>query len=426
MRHSNIVRRCASVAVLAAATLLSACGGAAPAGRPGGGFTPQVVVVTLKAQPVTLTRVLPGRTNAYLVAEVRPQVSGIVKQRRFTEGAVVKAGQPLYELDDAPYRAQYNSAVAALQKAQATLAAARLAAERSRALVKIDAVSAQDNDNAVAAFGQAQADVAGAQAAVTNSAVNLSYAHIVAPITGRIGKSAVTQGALVTADQATAMATVQQLDPIYVDVNQPSSEWLRLKQEIDSGRARSGGADSPAKILLTDGRTYAHAGKLQFADVSVDPTTGDFLLRVIVPNPDGVLLPGMYVRAVIDEGVLPEGVLAPQQGITHDPKGNASALVVNAQGKVEPRAVKASRTLGNAWLVDSGLAAGDRLIVEGLQKVKPGMSVTATEATSPELTSGAPTPASANDGSDGTGADAAEAVPGGDGEAGAGAGASVR
>src|ERR1019366_8334502 len=241
--------------------------GGAPGGMPGGGAPPQVTVVTLKAEPVTLTREFPGRTNAYLVAEVRPQVSGIVKQRLFTEGAMVKAGQPLYELDDAIYRAQYNSAQASLQKAQATLQAARLAADRSRDLVKIDAVSAQDHDNAIAAFGQAQADVAAGQAAVTNSAVNLAYSHIVAPISGRIGKSAVTQGALVTADQATAMATIQQLDPIYVDV----------KQDIDSGRAQSGGADSPAKIVLADGRAYEHEGKLQFADVTVDPTTGDFL-----------------------------------------------------------------------------------------------------------------------------------------------------
>jgi membrane fusion protein (multidrug efflux system) len=314
------------------------------------------------------------------VAEVRPQVSGIVKQRLFTEGTLVKAGQPLYELDDAIYRAQYNSAQATLQKAQANSQATRLAADRSRDLVKIDAVSAQDNDNAIAAFGQAQADVAAGQAAVANAAVNLAYAHIVAPISGRIGKSSVTQGALVTADQATAMATIQQLDPIYVDVNQASSEWLHLKQEIDSGRAQSGGADSPAKIELADGRTYDHEGKLQFADVTVDPTTGDFLLRVIVPNPNGVLLPGMYVRALIDEGVLAQGVLAPQQGITHDPKGNASALVVNSAGKVEPRVIRASRTIGNQWLIDDGLAAGDRLIVEGVQKVQPGMDVKAVEA----------------------------------------------
>jgi membrane fusion protein, multidrug efflux system len=375
--------RCCHAAAALAALFVAGCGGNAAGGAPESGPPPQVTVVVLKAQPVTLTREFPGRTSAYLVAEVRPQVSGIVKRRLFTEGALVKAGQPLYELDDAIYRAQYKSAQASLQKAQAALVAARLAADRSRELIKIDAVSAQDNDNAAATFGQAQADVAAAEAAVANSAVNLAYAHIVAPISGRIGKSSVTQGALVTADQATAMATIQQLDPIYVDVNQASSEWLQLKQEIDSGRASSGGADSPARIILADGRPYAHEGKLQFADVTVDPTTGDFLLRAIVPNPSGVLLPGMYVRARLDEGVLPQGVLAPQQGITHDPKGNGSALVVDKDGKVEPRIVKATRTIGNQWLIEEGLAAGDRLIVEGLQKVQPGMAVKAVEASGP-------------------------------------------
>jgi membrane fusion protein, multidrug efflux system len=374
---------------LPAMLALAACGGGVPHGAPGGDFTPQVTVVTLKSQSVTLTRELPGRTNAFLVAEVRPQVSGIVKQRLFTEGAIVKAGQPLYELDDAIYRAQLESAQASLAKADATVAAAQLAADRSRELIKIDAVSRQDNDNAIAAFGQAKADVAAAKAAIANATVNLTYAHLVAPISGRIGKSAVTVGALVTANQAAAMATIQQLDPIYVDVNQASSEWLRLKQVIDSGRAQSGAADSPVTIVLADGRTYGQKGRLQFADVTVDPTTGDFLLRAIVPNPSGELLPGMYVRAVLDEGVLSQGVLAPEQGITRDPKGNASALVVNAQGKVEPREVKVSRNIGNQWLVDEGLASGDRLIVEGLQKVQPGMAVKAVEAVAGSAESGA-------------------------------------
>jgi membrane fusion protein (multidrug efflux system) len=290
-------------------------GGGPPAGMMGGRPPPQVTVVTLKDQPVTLSREFPGRTNAYLVADV-----------------------------------------------------------------KIDAVSAQDNDNAISAFAQAQADVASGEAAVANSSVNLAYAHIVAPISGRIGKSAVTQGALVTANQATAMATIQQLDPIYVDVNQPASEWLQLKQEIDSGRVQSGHAQSVARIVLSNARAYPHDGKLQFADVTVDPTTGDFLLRVIVPNPDGLLLPGMFVRAVVDEGVLQHGVLAPQQAIARDAKGNSSALIVNQEGKVEVRPVKVSRTIGNQWLIDEGLAAGDRVIVEGVQKAQPGMPVNAVEA----------------------------------------------
>jgi membrane fusion protein (multidrug efflux system) len=368
------------VVASAAALLLTACGGAPKQGAGFGDMTPQVTVVTLKAQSVTLTRELPGRTNAFLVAEVRPQVSGILKKRLFEEGSLVKAGQPLYEIDDAIYRAQLESAQASLAKASASEAAAQLAADRARELIKIDAVSRQEYDTAISNFGQAQADIAAGKAAVANATVNLSYAHLLSPISGRIGKSSVTVGALVTADQTAAMATIQQLDPIYVDVNQASSEWLRLKQEIDSGRAQSGAADSPVTIVLADGRTYAQKGRLQFADVTVDPTTGDFQLRAIVPNPNGELLPGMYVRALLDEGVLASGVLAPQQGIARDPKGNATALVVNAQGKVEPREVKVSRTVGDQWLVDDGLASGDRVIVEGLQKVQPGMAVKTVEA----------------------------------------------
>jgi membrane fusion protein (multidrug efflux system) len=368
------------VVASAAALLLAACGGAPKQGAGFGDMTPQVTVVTLKAQSVTLTRELPGRTNAFLVAEVRPQVSGILKKRLFEEGSLVKAGQPLYEIDDAIYRAQLESAQASLAKASASEAAAQLAADRARELIKIDAVSRQEYDTAISNFGQAQADIAAGKAAVANATVNLSYAHLLSPISGRIGKSSVTVGALVTADQTAAMATIQQLDPIYVDVNQASSEWLRLKQEIDSGRAQSGAADSPVTIVLADGRTYAQKGRLQFADVTVDPTTGDFQLRAIVPNPNGELLPGMYVRALLDEGVLASGVLAPQQGIARDPKGNATALVVDAQGKVEPREVKVSRTVGDQWLVDDGLASGDRVIVEGLQKVQPGMAVKTVEA----------------------------------------------
>ena len=358
--------------------LIGGCG--AQRGGPPGGFTPQVTVVTLKTQPVTLTRDLPGRTSAYLVAEVRPQVNGIIKQRLFVEGAFVKAGQPLYQLDDAIYRAAANNARAALQKAQATLRAAELNAKRSAELVKIDAVSAQDNEAAAATFGQAQADVASAQANLDSSEVNLNYARIVSPISGRIGKSMVTQGALATANQATALATVQQLDPIYVDVNQASSEWLQLKQEIDSGQVQSGGAGTTAKIVLENGSVYAHDGKLQFTDVTVDPSTGDFLLRVLVPNPNLVLMPGMYVRAQIIEGVLTRGLVAPQEGITRDPKGDASALVVDGAGKVQSRAVKVSRSIGDQWLVDDGLVAGDRVIVEGVQKVMPGMTVQAVES----------------------------------------------
>jgi membrane fusion protein (multidrug efflux system) len=254
-------------------------------------------------------------------------------------------------------------------------------------MIKIDAISAQDNDNAIAALGQGEADVAAAQAAVDSAAVNLAYAHIVSPISGRIGKSSVTQGALVTGDQATAMATVQQLDPVYVDVNQSSGEWLQLKQEIEAGRVQAGVADAPTKIVLENGATYGSEAKLQFTDVTVDPTTGNILLRAIVANPKQVLIPGMYVRAIVGEGVVPQGLLAPQRGVTRDAKGVATALVVGRDGKVEVHELKVSRTIGDQWLVESGLSAGDRVIVAGLQKVQPGMTVTAVEAT-PEAAAG--------------------------------------
>jgi membrane fusion protein (multidrug efflux system) len=375
---------CIAVGV-AAGILVVGCGG--QAGRPPGQMTPEVSVVTLKPQSVTLTRELPGRISAYLVAEVRPQVSGVVKQRLFTEGGTVKAGGPLYELDDAIYRAQYNSARATLQKTRATQEAARLTATRAAELIKIDAVSAQDNDNAIAALRQSEADVAAAQAAVDSSAVNLAYAHIVSPISGRIGKSSVTQGALVTAEQTAALATVQQLDPVYVDINQSSGEWLQLKQEIDAGRVQAGAEGATTKIVLENGATYAAEAKLQFTDVTVDPTTGNFLLRAIVANPNQVLMPGMYVRAIVGEGVLPQGLLAPQRGVTRDAKGGATALVVGLDGKVEARELTVSRTIGDQWLVEKGLAAGDRVIVAGLQKVQPGMTVKAVEA-APEVVAG--------------------------------------
>ncbi len=385
---------CAAAAI-AAVTALCGCGRRA-AVRPGGDFRPTVTVVTLKSEPVTLTRELPGRTSAYLVADVRPQVSGIVKRRLFTEGSLVHAGQVLYDIDDSLYRAQYDNAKATLQKAKANETASHLAAQRAAELIKIDAISAQDNENAISAEGQAVADVAAARAALDSAAVNLAYARITAPITGRIGRSAVTAGALVTADQSNALATIQQLDPIYVDVNQSSADWLALKQDIDSGRIRSTGAGTPATIVLENGAIYPHRGTLQFTDITVDPTTGNFLLRVLVPNAEGLLLPGMYVRAVVDEGMQPHGVLAPQEGIQHDPRGNATALVVGAGGKVEERQVDITRAVGNRWLIDSGLAAGDRLIVSGVQKVQPGMAVQAIEASSnpaaptAEAPSGAP------------------------------------
>jgi len=370
----------------AAALVLAACG--APQHGSGGGPVP-VTVVTLRARPVTLTRELPGRAAAFLVAEVRPQATGIVKARLFTEGTDVQAGQALYQLDDALYRAQYQTSEAALAKAEAGRAVARLAASRGAELMKTHAISAQDNDNLVATERQAAADVAAARAALETSRVNLAYTRIAAPISGRIGKSTVTAGALVTANQAAPLATIQRLDPIYVEVSQASSEWLRLKEEIDAGRLEAGGPGTEVAVVLEDGRRYPQAGRLELSEVTVDPGTGSFALRAVVPNPGSTLLPGMYVRAIVNEGTRSAGLLVPQPGIARDPKGGATALVVGRDDKVEERKVTVSRAIGDQWLVDAGLEAGDRVIVEGVQKVQPGAAVKPTEAAVPNASKAA-------------------------------------
>ncbi|MBJ6981651.1 efflux RND transporter periplasmic adaptor subunit [Luteimonas sp. MC1572] len=359
----------------ALALALAACGGGQdPQQAP----RPAVTVATLAAQQVTLTRELPGRTHAWLVAEVRPQVNGLVARRLFTEGALVEAGQPLYQLDDATYRAAANSARAQLARAEATRTAAQLTARRTAELVKIDAVSRQDNDNAQAALKQAEADVGAARAALDAANVPLGHARITAPISGRIGKSSVTQGALVTANQAAPLATVQQLDPIHVDLTQTSAELLQLRKALAAGTLEST-ASLPVTILLEDGTAYAHPGTLKFSEVSVDPGTGSFSVRVEVANPDQVLLPGMYVRAVVGAGVRNDAILVPQRGIGRDAKGNTTAIVVGDDGTVSVRPVRVSQTIGDAWLVEDGLAAGDRVVTAGLQKIKPGDVVEVTE-----------------------------------------------
>ncbi len=370
------ISSCRLVALsLALSVALVACKGgeAPPQGGPG-----QVTVVTLKTEPVTLTRELAGRANGYQVAEVRPQVSGIVAKRLFTEGSVVKEGQPLYQLDDAAYRAQANSARAQLARAEATASAARLAARRSSELVKSKVISVQDDENAQAAWKQAEADVGAARAALDAANVTLGYARITAPIGGQIGKSSVTQGALVSVGQAAALATINQLDPIYIDVTQSSAELLQLRRELAEGRLE-GASELPVDILLEDGSTFPHKGKLEFSEVSVDPSTGSYALRVRVENPDQVLMPGMFVRAVLGSGVRPNALLVPMQGIARDAKGDTSAMVVDGEGKVAVRPVTVSRTIGDKWLVEGGLKAGDKVIVEGLQKIGPGMPVQATE-----------------------------------------------
>lgn len=361
-------------AALAGLAVLAGCGSDAPGEAP----PPEVAVVTLAAEAVTLTRELPGRVNPYLVAEIRPQVSGIVRERRFDEGGRVKAGEVLYRIEDSTYRAEAQSARAELARAEATLAAARATAARVAELVGTGAVSRQDRDQTEAALGEAEAGVEAARAALVRAEVVLGYTRIASPIAGRIGKSSVTPGALVTANQAEALAVVQQLDPVYVDLSQSSAEWLSLRKELEAGTLEST-AELPVVILLEDGTAYAEQGKLVFADVSVDPATGSSLLRVVVPNPATLLLPGMFVRAVIGTGTRSNAILAPQQGIQRDPTGAAFALVVGEDEKVARREVRVSRTVGDRWLVEGGLAAGDRLIVEGLQKVQPGAPARAVE-----------------------------------------------
>jgi membrane fusion protein, multidrug efflux system len=361
-----------------AALPLSGCGRAQGANSAMALPPPVVGVVTVEPQSVALTDELPGRTSPYLVSAVRPQVGGVIKARLFTEGSNVRAGQPLYEIDPAPYKAAYDSAAAALAKAEANLTTVKLKAARYADLVKINAVSKQDFDDQNALSGQAEADVASAKAALESAQINLNYTKVAAPISGRIGPSAFTPGALVTASQTNILATVQTLDPIYVDVTQSTTELLRLKREIAAGAIDGAGADRlKVKLVLEDGTPYPLAGELKVSDVTVDPTTGAVTLRAVFPNPNGVLLPGMFVRAVINDGTAQSAILAPERAVSRDPQGQATALVVNAAGKVEPRVIQAPRTVGDSWLVTSGLNPGDRVIVDGLQKVRPGMPVKA-------------------------------------------------
>lgn len=359
---------------------LTACGNK-PAAQ-GAPPMAEVSVVTLKPESVTLTRELTGRAEASQVAEVRPQAGGIVERLLFTEGGSVKAGQPLYQLDQTAYRADANSASASVARAQAELVNAQKSAKRAAELAKTQMISGQDNDNAQAALRQAEAGLRAAQAGLQSANVPLGFTRVTAPISGRIGRSSVTRGALVTASQAAPLAVIQNLDPMYVAISQSSTELLQLRREIAAGNLQ--GSDAvPVDLLLEDGSRYPQQGKLSFAEATVDPATGAVALRVIVPNPDQLLLPGMFVRATLANAQRKDAILAPQQGITRDPKGNATAMVVGSDGKVEQRQVVVNRAIGNKWLVDSGLAAGDKLIVEGLQKIAPGAPVKVTEASAP-------------------------------------------
>jgi len=383
MKNNNGMRRGAAVlAISAAALALAGCGKGQEAPAAG---KPQVGVVTLSTRPVALTTELPGRTAAYRVAEVRPQVNGIVKKRLFTEGGEVRADQQLYQIDPALYQASYDSQKAALARAQAQLKTATLLVQRYKPLAESRAVSRQAYDDAVAARDQAAADVQSAKAALETARINLVYTRVLSPIEGIIGRSAVTEGALVTANQAGALASVQQIDPIYVDVTQSSVDLLRLKSALDSGLLQRDAGQDAARVSLTlaDGSQYGAEGTLQFSEVTVDEGTGSVTLRAVFPNPDHQLLPGMFVRARVIEGVAPQGLLAPQRGITRNQRGQPTALVVNAENKVEMRLLKVDRAIGDQWLVTDGLRAGDKVIVQGLQNVQPGVEVAATEFAPP-------------------------------------------
>lgn len=342
---------------------------------PGATGPREVAVIRLEPRREVYTTALAGRIASFQVAEVRPQVGGILQQRLFTEGADVKAGQALYQIDPATYEAALDSAQAALMKAEANVTPARLKAERFRELLAIKAVSKQEYDDAQAAFKQAEADVAVNRAAVKTARINLEYTKVRSPISGRIGKSAFTPGALVTANQAQALTSIRQLDPVYVDITQSSQDLLRLRAQFSNGELRSAAEEAPVRLKLENGAMYPHEGRLQFTDVSVDESTGMVSLRALFPNPEHILLPGMYVRAVIAEGVDENALLVPQRALRRDPKGQASVLLVDGGGKVEVRLVDVGRTVGDSWQVLSGLKPGERVIVEGGQNVRPGMDV---------------------------------------------------
>jgi membrane fusion protein, multidrug efflux system len=366
--------RSAAIASIVAVALFTGCGrkpAQAPAAAP-----VEVGVVTIAPTSVTLTRELPGRTSAFRVAEVRARVNGIVLKRLFTEGSDVKQGQPLFLIDAAPYQSALETAKAQLARAEATHANAALQAQRFSELVAENAVSKQEHDNAMAALKASEADVAAGRAGVEAARINLGYTRVTAPVSGRIGRSEVSEGAYVQQAQATLLATVQQLDPIYVDLTQATTEVMRLRRDLAEGKLQSAGrGKAKVQLVLEEGITYAQPGELQFAGVSVDPSTGSIALRALFPNPRGELLPGMFVRARLDEGVNPQALLVPQRGVTRDQKGLPTALVVNAEKKVERRQLVTERVVGDAWLVTSGVKPGEQVIVDGLQKVRPGAAV---------------------------------------------------
>ncbi len=378
----NSARTTLVLGLVLLATALAGCGQDQPAVAPTP--DPEVSVFVVHPRPVTLSTVLPGRVSALLVSEVRPQVGGIIQKRLFREGADVKEGEALYQIDPATYQAAYDSARAALTKAEAVVEPARLKAERYADLVKTNSVSRQDNDDAQAAYRQYVAEVAAARAALEAARINLGYTRITAPISGRIGRSAVTPGALVTANQAEALATVQKTDLVYVDVTQSTGDLLRLRRVLADGRVRKGGADTAkVRLLFEDGSAYLQEGTLQFSDISVDQSTSVVTLRAQFPNPNRELLPGLYVRAVLEEGVNERAILVPQAAVTRDPKGNPLVMLAGPGDAVEARSIVVDRAIDGDWLVRTGLDEGDRVIVEGLQKARPGVRVNIVNANAP-------------------------------------------
>lgn len=413
-------RAAATGCVLVLAVGLAACDDATPhaaAEMP----PPEVGVITVTPERVVLTTELPGRTTAYRIAEVRPQVGGIIQKRLFKEGSEIKAGDLLYQIDPATYQASYDSAEASLDKAEATLNSLALKAKRYQQLSTLKAVSQQDADDAVASLKEAQAEIAVNKASLETARINLDYTRVTSPISGRIGKSSVTEGALVTASQSTTLATVQQLDPIYVDLTQSSTEAMRLRRALSEGRLKEGGS-AKVKLILEDGTPYPLEGTLEFSDVTVEETTGAITMRALFPNPEFVLLPGMYVRAITEDGVDNAAILLPQRAVTRDSKGDAVAMFVGADGKIVQRTLTLSRAIGDRWLVTSGAEAGDRLVVDGVQKVRPGVTPKVVELAAAASVAAAPAPQPPADGAPADGAPAAApaaTAPGDGGQPGA-------
>lgn len=367
-----------AILVLSGSLALSGCNDTPQGGgeRP----APEVGIVTLKAEPITIKTELPGRTSAYRIAEVRPQVGGIILKRNYTEGSDVKAGTSLYQIDPAPFQAAYNSSKADLAKAQANANITLLTVNRYKPLLGTNYISKQEYDTATSAHLQAAAAVKAAEAAVENARINLNYTKVTAPITGLAGKSSVTEGALVGTGQATPLTVVQQLDPIYVDVTQSSDDFIRLKNEVAQGALQKESGKAAVNLVMNGGKVYDKKGYLEFSDVTVDETTGSITMRAVFPNPDKELLPGMFVRAVLEDGVLENAVMVPQQGLSRTPRGEAMVMLVNQQNEVETRIVTASQAIGNKWLITKGLQTGDKVVVVGLQKIKPGIKVVPKEA----------------------------------------------